>query len=304
MIAVSHQPVLVLEVTEALQPQLGGKFLDVTLGLAGHSLELAKLAKQAQQPFQLWGIDQDEAVLRLAKIRLKEAQVESVLVYGNFGNLAVIAEAHHFPQFQGILFDIGISSVQLDNPERGFSFQNDGPLDMRMDAENSVTAASILNTWPEAKLTRLFLQFGEERLAGKIARGIVQYRKDDRFSSTKQLADLISRLYPISLRHRHPHPATRVFQALRIEVNRELAVLEHGLLAAYDLLAPDGRLAVISFHSLEDRIVKHAFKNWEEEGRGDVLTKKPITASETEQVANPRSRSAKLRVFQKIVPNS
>jgi 16S rRNA (cytosine1402-N4)-methyltransferase len=287
-----HIPVLYNEVLENLQPERGGVFLDATLGLGGHAKGLVERA--GKKSIKLYGLDQDPEALRLAA----DAVPSAILIQGNFGDLADIAEEHDIPKLNGVLMDIGVSSMQIDTADRGFSFMQDGPLDMRMDPENTVTAATIVNTWIEFKLANLFFQYGEERLSRKIAREIVGRRKKKRFETTKDLADFIVGLYPPALRNKYPHPATRVFQALRIEVNRELDVLESGITASFDLLAPGGRLAVITFHSLEDRIVKHMFRQAEAEGKGKVLTKKPITAGEDELRENPRSRSAKLRVFE------
>ena len=290
----SHIPVLLSEVIENLQPEKGGAFLDATIGLGGHSSALL----QKNPEVKLFGLDQDPEALALAI----QAVPAATLVQGNFMDVADIAKTHSFPQFQGILMDIGVSSMQIDTPERGFSFSHDGPLDMRMDPENSVSAATIVNTWLEVKLANLIYTFGEERFSRRIAKEICGRRKKTRFETTKDLADFIVGLYPPQLRNKHPHPATRTFQALRIEVNKELEALEAGIEASYTLLAPGGRLAVITFHSLEDRIVKHMFRAAESEGVGTVLTKRPIIAIEEEQKQNPRSRSAKLRVFERSSP--
>lgn len=286
-----HIPVLLSEVLAYLQPEKGGAFLDATVGLGGHSAALQK----ANKKIKLFGLDQDPEALEHSKKLLKGAE----LVYGNFQYLDDIAQEQKWPKFNGILMDIGVSSMQLDTAERGFSFQQDGPLDMRMDPDNTVTAATIVNTWLEQKLMHLFFTYGEERLSRKIARLIVERRKKNPFYTTKDLADFLVEMYPPALRHKHPHPATRVFQALRIEVNRELDALEQGITAALTLLAPNGRLAVISFHSLEDRVVKHMLRSAEQEELGKVITKKPVIAAEEESRENPRSRSAKLRVFEK-----
>ena len=292
----SHQPVLLAEVLDALHPEDGGFFIDATLGLGGHSEALL----QASAALKLVGIDQDPEALVRSTERLQTFADRATLVAGNFGDIDELAHQHHWPLAQGILMDIGVSSMQLDDPERGFSFSQNGPLDMRMDPENTVSAATIVNTWPEVQLARLLFQYGEERLSRKIARVIVQRRKKRPFWETSDLAAIVSEQYPPAARFKHPHPATRVFQALRIEVNRELEVLERAIPLAIELLAPGGRLAVISFHSLEDRVVKLLFREAEASGQGTVLTKRPVTATEAEMAENPRSRSAKLRVFSRI----
>jgi len=285
-----HIPVLLTEVVSAFSLQKGDAFLDATMGLGGHSKKLIAHFPKAI----FYGIDQDPEALEIAKERVPQAE----LLLGNFQDLAVIAKEHALPLFKGILMDIGVSSLQIDIAGRGFSFQQDGPLDMRMDPENTVTAATIVNTWLEFKLVNLFSHYGEERFSKTIARKIVQHRKKHPFYTTKELADFLVECYPVGLRSKHPHPATRVFQALRIEVNRELDALEMGIEASFSVLAPGGRLAVISFHSLEDRIVKHMFRQAEAAGFGVVITKKPVIASKEEQADNPRSRSAKLRIWE------
>lgn len=288
-----HIPVLLSETIEALQPERGGGFLDATLGLGGHSEALLKGGAG-----HLYAIDQDPQAIEKAVTRLEPFAKQLTVIQGNFGDLETIAEAHKLPKLQGILMDIGVSSLQLDDPERGFSFMHNGPLDMRMDPDNTVSAATIVNTWLEFKMVNLFQRYGEERLAKKIARAIVQKRRKHPFMETKELADLIVEQYHPADRVKKPHPATRVFQALRIEVNRELDVLKEGIMAALDLLEPGGRLVIITFHSLEDRIVKFAFREAEAQGMGRLVTKRPIIASESEIAENPRSRSAKLRVFE------
>jgi 16S rRNA (cytosine1402-N4)-methyltransferase len=290
----SHISVLLSECLDLLRPERGGTFIDATLGMGGHSEGMLERAGKAA--IRLLGIDQDQEALALARERLGD-RIE--YGWGNFADLAQIAKTHKAAPVDGILMDIGVSSYQIDTPERGFSFMENGPLDMRMDGTGSVTAASIVNTWPEFKLANLFFNYGEERLSRRIARLIVDQRRKEPFRETKQLADLIYYAYPPPSRHKKPHPATRVFQALRIEVNQELWSLERGLDAALDLLAPGGVLAVISFHSLEDRIVKLRFRSAAEDGF-EILTKKPIEAGDEETGANSRSRSAKLRGIRRL----
>lgn len=283
-----HQPVLLQEVLQFLAPERGGLFVDATLGLGGHSEALLKINPK----IELIGIDQDEEALALARTRLGE---RVTYLYGNFAQIASLVEK----PAQGILMDIGVSSFQLDTAERGFSFNANGPLDMRMNNSAILTAAQIVNSWPERQLADLIYEYGEEHLSRKIAKAIVETRKKEPFQDTRSLSELIASQYPMKTRFRHLHPATRTFQALRIAVNDELEVLKEGLEGALSLLAPGGRLAVITFHSLEDRIVKHRFRRATEEGFS-VLTKKPVIASEEEEKNNPRSRSAKLRVVEKI----
>lgn len=291
-----HLSVLPAETLALLKPERGGIFVDGTLGMGGHSQLILEKAQASGAAIRLLGIDQDTEAITLAHGLLGE-NIE--YAWGNFADISSILKERSIPKVDGILLDIGVSSYQLDTPERGFSFQTDGPLDMRMDGQGTVTAASILNTWQEYKLADLFFRYGEERLGRKIARFICEDRVKTPFKETKQLVDLIMRAYPPPARYKKPHPATRVFQALRIEVNQELTVLEQGIKGALSCLAPGGVLAIISFHSLEDRIVKQAFREAAAEGAFELLTKKPIIAHEEELAENPRSRSAKLRGIMK-----
>ena len=289
-----HISVLQQEVLELLQPERGGVFIDATLGMGGHAE--AMLARGGDK-IKIIGIDQDPHALEQAKARLGE-KIE--YVYGNFSELAKILKDKKIKEIDGILMDLGVSSYQLDTPERGFSFQENGPLDMRMDPEGDLTAADIVNTWPEAKLVDLLFKYGEERLSRKITRFIIEKRYKTPFEDTASLAEVIVSAYPPPLRYKHPHPATRVFQALRIAVNQELEVLEDGIEVALESLAIGGRVAIISFHSLEDRIVKHRFREKAASGEFQVLTKKPLLAEEEERQINSRSRSAKLRGIERL----
>lgn len=277
-----------------LQPERGGVFIDATLGLGGHASELLGLAKKK---IRLIGIDQDPEALKLAEEKLGE-KVE--YMRGNFSELSELKKKGIVTEVDGILMDIGVSSYQIDTPERGFSFQHNGPLDMRMDPDDTITAATIVNTWPEFKLANLFYNYGEERQSRKIARSIVERRAKQPFQETGELAEFVANQFHPAVRNKKPHPATRVFQSLRIEVNRELDALEKGITAALDLLAPQGVLAIISFHSLEDRIVKNRFREAAEAGGYELLTKKPVVPSREEELANPRSRSAKLRAIRRL----
>ena len=271
-------------VLAGLQVQPGGCYLDATLGGGGHS----RLILAAAEGVQLVGIDQDPAALTAAQQMLAPFEPQVSVWRGNF--------AQYYPadlRFDGILADLGVSSPQLDTPERGFSFRHTAPLDMRMNPNGDLTAADIINHWGEKDLADTFYTYGEERLSRRIARRIVEKRP---FSTTTELADAIAGTVPGKYRHGRIHPATRTFQALRIAVNRELAVLEEFLVRSPNWLKPGGRLVVISFHSLEDRIVKHQLRGDE---RLKVITKKPVVADETEKRGNPRARSAKLRVAER-----
>lgn len=302
-----HLPVLPNEVLTALAPEQGGKVLDGTLGGGGH----AALLLQAVGPEGfLYGIDQDPRALQEAQARLAAIGPNFELRRGNFGD---VLQSWPPEPLDGILLDIGVSSHQLDTPERGFSFWREGPLDMRMDPNAPTTAADLVNQLDERSLADLLFRYGEERLSRPVARAIVARRQEKPFSSTTELADVVSRVVPRS--KDGIHPATRTFQGLRIAVNDELGVLERALPAAVQRLKPGGRLAVITFHSLEDRIVKQ-FMRAEEKGCTcppripmcvcgkaptlEVETSKPIVATPEETAANPRARSAKLRVARRI----
>ncbi|MBI2476938.1 16S rRNA (cytosine(1402)-N(4))-methyltransferase RsmH [Candidatus Uhrbacteria bacterium] len=285
-----HAPVLLEEVRHSMQPVSGGVYVDATLGVGGH----ARMVLEASGPDGIVvGIERDKRNLETAQERLAEFGKRVRFVHGNYRDLGQHLERLGLLTVQGILLDLGFSSVHVDDAARGFSFQREGPLDMRYDVRDGVTAADIVNTWDEHALIQLFAREGEERYARKIARAIVEARRAGRIETTTKLADMISRAVP---RKGHLHPATRVFQALRIAVNDELGALEAVLPQAQKALAFGGRLLVISFHSLEDRIVKRFLRSSD---HLRVLTKKPIVASADEQKQNPRSRSAKLRVAEK-----
>jgi 16S rRNA (cytosine1402-N4)-methyltransferase len=302
-----HISVLPAEVLAAMAPQPGGRFIDGTLGGGGHALALL----QAAQPGgALLGIDADPAALAAARARLQAAGLPAgsyTLHHGRFGDMGAIARAHGFAGVDGILLDLGVSSHQLDTAARGFSFSADGPLDMRLDPTRGPTAADLVNTLDEPALADIIYRYGEERGSRRIARLIVAQRERAPIGSTGELAALVARAIGRGGRDRI-HPATRTFQALRIAVNGELEQLEAALPQAIDLLGPAGRLAVISFHSLEDRIVKLFFRA--ESGYGGsmnekpprlrIVTRKPIEAGAAEQQANPRARSAKLRVAERL----
>lgn len=280
-----HVPVLSQEVIAGLQLRSGGQYLDTTVGGGGHSA----LILQADPTIRLTALDQDAMALQAARQRLAE--------FGNRVSLHHCNFADYDPgdqRFDGILADLGVSSAQFDWGDRGFSFRQAAPLDMRMNQQQPLTAAEIVNTWDETELANLIYTYGEERLSRRIAHRIVESRP---LQTTSQLAELIFHTVPRSYRYGRIHPATRTFQALRIAVNRELEVLEKLLQQAPHWLNPGGRLAIISFHSLEDRIVKHTLK---ESNDLKVITKKPIVPTEDELSNNTRSRSAKLRIAERI----
>ncbi len=285
----THVPVLPQEVLTGLAIRAGGHYLDATVGGAGHSLLILKAAPNVR----LTALDQDAWAIAAAQRTLAEFGDRVQCHHTNFatfdpGNV----------QYEGILADLGVSSVQFDVSERGFSFRQEAPLDMRMDQRQMLTAAEIINHWEEVKLANLFYTYGEERLSRRIARAIVEQRP---FQTTTALAAAIAQAVPKTYRYGRIHPATRSFQALRIVVNQELEVLETFLTQAPGWLKPGGRLAIISFHSLEDRIVKHRLR--QTEGLR-ILTKKPIVPTDAEIEQNPRARSAKLRIAERQSPSS
>ncbi len=288
-----HIPVLLEESTDLLLGNGGRLYVDCTLGLGGHT---RRILEKNPEAFVI-GIDRDEEAIELAKKNLKSFEGRFSVYKANFADLDLVLEAEGVEKVDGFLFDLGVSMYQLKS-ERGFSFQIEAPLDMRMDKEQRLTAYKVVNEYPERELARIFWEYGEERLSKKIARAIVEYRKRKPIETTKELADIVLSVLPERLRHGRIHPATKVFQAIRIEVNRELENLKIALEKTVDHLNPKGRLVVISFHSLEDRIVKVFFREHSDVFR--VLTKKPIRPSEEEIRMNPASRSAKLRAGEKV----
>jgi 16S rRNA (cytosine1402-N4)-methyltransferase len=280
----SHIPVLSQEVITGLNIQPGGNYLDLTVGGGGHS----RLILETAEDVKVTCVDQDEDALKAAKENLAEFGDRVKFIHSNFANYQFIENS-----YDGILADLGVSSYHLDHPERGFSFRNTANLDMRMNQQQSLTAGDIINEWDEKELADIFFKYGEERLSRRIARRIVEKRP---FDTTTELANAIAYSVPPKYRHGRIHPATRVFQALRIAVNDELKVLETLIEKAPNALIPGGRIAIISFHSLEDRPVKHGLRN---SPLLRILTKKPIIATEEEIKQNPRSRSAKLRIAEK-----
>lgn len=291
-----HVSVLPHEVLEGLAPRPGGRYIDATLGGGGHA---AALLEASAPDGRLLGIDTDPAALAAAGRRLEPFGGRAALARGNFRDLERLAGQAGFAQVQGILIDLGVSSHQIDTPERGFSFQADAPLDMRLDPHGPTTAADLVNQTPERELADILYHYGEEHASRRIARFIAEARRARPIERTGELAELVARA--LGGRRGKIHPATRTFQALRIAVNGELESLEAVLPQALGLLAPGGRLALISFHSLEDRIVKQFFRAHSsgEQPALRLITKKPIEAGETELRTNPRSRSAKLRVAER-----
>jgi 16S rRNA (cytosine1402-N4)-methyltransferase len=305
-----HTPVLLKEVLEVLAPRAGETFVDGTLGGGGHSEALLEAGAQ------VIGIDQDPEALDFAKERRLHRYGEKFLpVRANFEDLGTVLDSLHIGEVDGVLLDLGVSSWQLDTAGRGFSFQREGPLDMRMNPDKGMTAADLVNTASAAELARIFQVYGEEPNARRIASRLVSARAARPFQTTMQLALAVEEIVP---RRGRIHPATRVFQALRMAVNREMEVLESVLGQAAARLRPGGRMAVITFHSLEDRMVKEFFKlrSMAELDRPEwpaprpnpdyifrALTRKPVVASAEEQRTNPRARSAKLRAVEKIQPH-
>jgi 16S rRNA (cytosine1402-N4)-methyltransferase len=295
----SHEPVLVDEIMFWLQCKPGGVYVDCTLGYAGLA---SHILDHTAPDGILVGIDRDAAALAAARMRLGSDSSRVRLLHGNFSELKVHVAESGIRQVDGVIFDLGVSSPQLDRAERGFSFREDGPLDMRMDQSAGCTAADLVRDLPETELANLIYHLGEERYSRRIARAIVQSRTIGSIETTWKLAAIVERAVPASYRHGRIHCATRTFQALRIAVNRELDLLEPALRDSVDILTPGGRVCAVSFHSLEDRIVKNTFRTLAtgSEASLRLLTKKPIMASENERSRNPRSRSAKLRVAERI----
>ncbi len=293
-----HVSVLLQPTIELLNVQEGRKYIDGTLGGAGHTAFILEAGGK------VLGIDHDQEALDFVEkdlgFRIKDLRFgeDIILVKGNFREIDTIAKANDFENVAGILLDLGISSHHVDSAERGFSFQKEGPLDMRMDQDLSVSATDLVNALNKNELYELFTKLGEEWSARPIIQSIINARQIKRIETTTELSEIIRKAVPWS--KKGINPATKVFQALRIAVNDELHSVQDALPKAVKLLESGGRLAVISFHSLEDRIVKHAFLDFEEKGFGKIVTKKPIIPTEEEIEANNRSRSAKLRVFERV----
>jgi len=317
--AAAHQPVMLDRVAELLRPRPGGVYVDATLGLGGHA---ERLLEASAPDGRVIGLDRDPAALALAGRRLAWAGERLVTVAASFADLAEVVRRLGLEAVDGVLYDLGVSSLQLDEPERGFSYRADAPLDMRMDPTTGITAAEVLATYPRAELARILREYGEERYAGRIARLVDQARRRAPIATTGQLVEVVKAAVPAAARRTGPHPARRAFQALRIEVNRELDALEATLPQAVELLAPGGRLVVLAYHSLEDRIVKHALADAAGRRPADeparlpvtvpaagrpslaLLTRRPETPGPDEVAANPRAESAKLRAAEKLQPST
>ena len=306
-----HVPVLFEETIAALAIKPDGIYVDGTLGGAGHS---SAIAAKLSEGGRLIGIDRDGEAIEAAAKRLAPFADRVTVVRGNFRDMGDILDGLGVGEVNGILLDLGVSSHQFDDGERGFSYRTDAPLDMRMDKRQALTAADIVNTWSEKDLAFILRTYGEERFAGRIAASIVRARQEKPVKTTFELAELVKNAIPAVKRQTGGHPAKRSFQAIRIACNEELAALEDVLDPAIRRLAPGGRMAVITFHSLEDRIVKNHFKTAEnpctcppdfpvcmcgKKPYGKIITRHPVTAGETELEANPRAASAKLRVIER-----
>ncbi len=295
-----HQPVMVSEVLSILRVKEGGVFLDCTLGLGGHA---SAILSTSEPDGVVIGIDCDEDALEIAKKNLMRFKERFTGIYGNFKEADKILKELNINSVDGILLDLGFSSFQVDNPERGFSFMRDGPLDMRMDKNNPVTAEEVVNNYGERELERIIREYGEERYARRIAKKIVEMRRKFPIKRTLELVNIIESVVPAGRRRRHGaiHPATRTFQALRIAVNQEIENLRHFFSFALNIMKRGARIVVISFHSLEDRLVKLTFRQWAKDGVFNILTPGIIRPSDREISANPRARSAKLRAGEKIL---
>ncbi len=293
-----HVPVLAEEICQWLRPKAGGIYVDCTLGMGGTSL---KILESCQNNAYILGLDRDPEALAYAEKNLEPYRSQVKLFHGNYSHLVDFVHQAGVERVDGVVFDLGVSSLQLDKAERGFSFASDGPLDMRMNQTQGPTAADLVKVLPEKELADVLFRCGEERFSRRIARAIVEARKTFALDTTQALVAVIKGAVPSSYRKGRIHCATRTFQALRIRVNQELDVLQPALQAAVSLLKEGGRVCVVAFHSLEDRIVKHTFRAMagKDHPTITILTKRPVTAGEQEMERNPRARSAKLRVAQR-----
>ena len=307
----SHYSVLLHESIDGLMIKPDGIYVDCTLGGGGHSLEILRHLENGR----LIAVDQDAKAIAASKVRLADYLDKVTFVHDNFSNIGAALVGLGIDGIDGAVIDLGVSSYQLDTPERGFSYMHDAPLDMRMDPEHGITAREVVNTYPESELKRIIFDYSEERFAGRIAAKICAARETKPIGTTFELVDIIRSAIPAKAREDGPHPAKRTFQAIRIEVNSELSVIKPTLDALTDALKPGGRLSVITFHSLEDRIVKQSFAGYAKgctcppdfpvcvcghKPTARVVTHKPILPSERELDENPRSRSAKLRIMEKL----
>lgn len=305
-----HEPVMLKECIQALNIKPDGIYVDGTLGGAGHSLEIVKrLSKKGK----LIGIDRDEEALKAASKKLAEYQ-NVTYIHGNHDNIQTILHALNIKEVDGILLDLGVSSYQLDERARGFSYMGDAPLDMRMDVTTGITAKEIVNNYSEEKLSKIFWEYGEEKFSKQIAKNICKIRKEKEIKTTKELVQIIEKSIP-KAKQKDGHPAKRTFQAIRIEVNNEIEPLYNTIINSIHCLKQHGRLVVITFHSLEDRLVKNAMLDLQGkctcpsdlpycicgyESFGKIINKKPIVATQEEQEKNPRSKSAKVRIFERV----
>lgn len=305
-VGAAHVPVMEGQVVGGLRPRPGARLVDGTLGLGGHAAALLAAAPDST----LLGVDQDAQALELARARLATFGDRVILRHGSFADLAALMHAEGWDGADAILLDLGVSSMQLDLGERGFSFRSDGPLDMRMDRDRTPSAADVVNTWDETELARVIFEYGEERRSRAIARAIVRARP---LETTAQLADVVSRV--VGRGEAGLHPATRTFQGIRIAVNDELGALDRVLADGWQLLRPGGRLAVLAYHSLEDRRVKDAFRRWAADclcppaipqcvcgwrAKARIVTSRPLRPDAEEIARNPRARSARLRVVERL----
>lgn len=306
-----HKSVLLEETVNGLNIRPDGIYVDGTLGGGGHSYEVCKRLGQSGS---IVGIDQDEAAIEAAGIRLKDFGEKVTIVRSNYCDMKSRLHELGIDKVDGIMLDLGVSSYQLDTAERGFSYREDAPLDMRMDRRQEMTAKDIVNTYSEMDLFRVIRDYGEDKFAKNIAKHIVMAREEKPIETTGELTEIIRQSIPMKFQKKSGHPAKRTFQAIRIELNKELDVLRNSLDEMIEILNPGGRLCIITFHSLEDRIVKSAFKKNEDPcvcpshfpvcvcgnvSKGRVITRKPILPSEEEMEANSRSKSAKLRIFER-----
>ena len=311
-----HVPIMVPEVLALLKPARGGVFVDGTLGGGGHAEAVLSALPESGK---LFGIDRDDEALKAASARLSRFGDRFTAIKGNFFDMRLLLLERGVTAVDGILLDLGVSSHQLDARERGFSYKAEAPLDMRMDQSAPLSAKIVVNEWPEEELKRIFYEYGEEKFSAKIARRIVERRAESPIETTTELAELIKGAIPAKFRNEPQHPARRCFQAIRIAVNGELDGLNDAIVSAHDLLKPGGRLAILTFHSLEDRIVKNAFRTFEnpctcpksapvcicgKKPTAKVLTRHPLVASEEEQKENLRATSAKLRAIVRMDPET
>lgn len=292
-----HTPVMLKEVVDYLNLSPGKVMVDATIGTAGHGLAILE---QILPGGRLIGIDRDQESLSVAKERLRKFGDACEFVYGNFMNIDEIMRGLNIEKIDGILFDLGVSSFQLENPQRGFSFQQEGPLDMRLDRISYISAYDLVNNLNEEEISALLRNFGQERWHNRIARLLVREREKHPIATTLQLSNLVIKAIPYRYRHYRIHPATRTFQAIRIAVNRELEALEVAIDKAIELLSKKARICVISFHSLEDRIAKLSFRRAASKGKIEIITQKPLTPRPEEIKENPSSRSGKLRAAEKL----